>query len=771
MGYQWVAVSMLTGQLICDLNGLVCQNPQQTIGQYESCTATLPIPTAPPGWQLAVTPGASVIWLLVDAPNGSTVPVWGGYVSACTLDHTDNAQLTLATLETYLDCRYTGTRTYTNEDGNLICQDLIDNCVATGPQGGLPIRVNIVGGAGQAQTISWLDQNDTTVYAALQALTALMGGPEWCITGEWQHNPERITPVFNVGTRLGTPQTPGLSPATVFDLPGNLAGFSTLRSFAQGLGANSVMAYSTGSGTVRPQSPYENQPDPLRPTFEYRWSPSQNVLSVPQLTQWAQAALGILASGSVSLTGAVKIKPGDAQQYGLGWQLGDDIGYQIGPVQPATSQPAVVNLFTNPGFEATSGTVVVRTNFVTDPAPAATTSWSAFGSVTRNIVATVTHGSPTSMQVITAGAGAGEGVSARSSQTSTAGASWSGSVWVQAPAGATLYASVRSNSAGTWDAATNFTGTGAWQQVTVNGNVTNATAPAAPILMVRTSTAQAVTFYVTQATLENAPVAGAPFTSTSSPDPDLAAGVSGGNAVLTGAEPVGVGAGTGRAAFQSSAWSVDGAHSLRIVPVPAGGDANAGTFSLGNLTPGVTYTAVAVCHLPAPIPAPSAQSTARTIYYLSASNQVSAQAPNTAGDHVVRLTFTVDGTETGPRLGGDTADVWWDALTIVQGVYTGPPFTGRTPPSTSSTQDTTYAWTGASDASTSTQSTLTTAPPPVPAFPNGLTGVARVIGFTYTIGNTVSMQVILAGGTLLQFDVQQALNLFVANTALTVGTA
>lgn len=343
MGYQWVATEALTGNLICDLNFLQCQQVRQTICQYETVTAQLPIPTAPPGWERAVIEGASAFWLLEDTVTGTT-PIWGGLVTAATRDQTDLVQLTLATFEWYLDQRYTGTRTYTAEDQNLIIQDLVLNVAGQGPQGGVPFQMNVIG-TGQSQTIAYQDQSQQTVYSALRALTALRNGPEWYVSGVWAHNPERILPVFNVGTRVGRAQTPGLGAAVTFDMPGNLVGFQLNRQFSQGYGANSVVAYSSGTGTATPQSPVQNQPDPLRPTYELRWQPTGSNLSIPQLTSWAQQALANLSVGSPTLTLTAKADQAGTPQYGVDWNLGDDVAYQIGgpgrPVVAPDGEPAV----------------------------------------------------------------------------------------------------------------------------------------------------------------------------------------------------------------------------------------------------------------------------------------------------------------------------------------------------------------------------------------------------------------------------------------------
>ncbi|QDZ15774.1 hypothetical protein [Humibacter ginsenosidimutans] len=326
MGYQWVATRLTTGEQICDLNDLVVDEVLDTIGRYEMVNATLPIPTADPDWERATLEGATAYWLLQDYPAGG-VPliIWGGYIVTSQRDETDVVTLTLATFPGYLDARYTGDRTYAATDQNALVTDLITNCVAAGPAGGVPMRVQVVGGAGMLRDHTYLDSDDKTVYQALQDAMNWENGPEWWIGGEWQG--QLINPVLYVGNRLGTPASP--SPEAVFDMPGNCTKFQRVQSFGSGKGANSVMAYASGIGATRLQSPVEYAADPERPTFEYRWSPSSSITDVNTLINYAAAALPNMQNGSRSLTMSAAADQDATPGYCSRWVLGDDVGYDI----------------------------------------------------------------------------------------------------------------------------------------------------------------------------------------------------------------------------------------------------------------------------------------------------------------------------------------------------------------------------------------------------------------------------------------------------------
>ena len=328
MGYQWVATELLTGVQICDLNDLVTDQVLDTIGRYEIVNATLPIPTAPPEWERATMEGATAYYLLADNPGGGQpLIVWCGYIVDAQRDETDSISITLSTYPGYFDARYTGTRTYSQTGQNDIVADLIANCVADGPVGGIPITVEYVtAGAGKLHDQSYADSDDKTVYSALQDMMAWDGGPEWWVGGVWDG--QMLKPVLYVGDRIGSAADAD-GPNATFDLPGNSMSFQQIRSFAQGKGANAVMAYSSGQGDTRPQSPVQTIADPDRPTFEYRWTPSTSILDQDTLTGYAVAAVAAMHNGAQSLTQSAIADQPETPAYRVDWGLGDDVGFDI----------------------------------------------------------------------------------------------------------------------------------------------------------------------------------------------------------------------------------------------------------------------------------------------------------------------------------------------------------------------------------------------------------------------------------------------------------
>lgn len=330
---QWVAVEARTGLQIAELPGLTLTGPLKgTLNRYETATADVPVSpvgTPPPvNWLRATKPGATALVALDD--DGS--PVWGGYITQRTRSTDDAVTLSLASAESYLDRRYVGTVTYTNVGQNAIVADLIARYVVDGAGGlpGIPLRVQ-ASGAGTLRTRSYAIEDDVKVYARLQQLAGVEDGIEFTIGWEWQHSPERLTPVLYVGSRAGTPAPAGLAPAVTFSLPGSVASVELVEDYSDGKGANDVTAVSSGQGDTRPTSgPVRTADYDDRPTYEYRWSPSTSTSDVSTLQAHAREALAILGGGAAAMTLTAAIQ--GAPRLGTDWVIGDDVGYDIDPI-------------------------------------------------------------------------------------------------------------------------------------------------------------------------------------------------------------------------------------------------------------------------------------------------------------------------------------------------------------------------------------------------------------------------------------------------------
>lgn len=327
MTLSWVAVNVNNGQMIADLPELTLRGTFGcTMMRYETQAASLPALSAPPNWRQATRPGA--VWLVCLDDDGTT-PLWGGMVIDRETDHTGQVQLALATPEAYFDRRFVGDRTYTGTAQNLIAKDLVEAYVKTAAMAGIAIRVQVVGGNGTPRDRSYKAVEDKTVYSVLGDLAGVIGGPEWTVG--WENVNNLITPVFYVGNRIGVPAPSGLGPAAQFYLPGSVSSASVKESYTSQLGANRVIAVSSGVDDARPQSSQKSNTTDLRPSFEYRWSPSTSITDTSTLDAHADRALAAMKDGGLGLE--ITANRAEAPKLGRDWSIGDDIGFDL--ISPA----------------------------------------------------------------------------------------------------------------------------------------------------------------------------------------------------------------------------------------------------------------------------------------------------------------------------------------------------------------------------------------------------------------------------------------------------
>jgi len=327
---EWVATAARTGRVIADLPLLSVPQVGAVLGGYTTAQGTLPVGGtgvgAPPeAWLEATLHGGATLVLLDDG-----VPVWGGLVKARRRNSGDVITLSLATLEAYFDGRFVGDKTYTATGQNAIVADLIASYVVDGVTPGLPIRVD-GGTGGTARDRAYTDEQDKTVLSVLTELSSVTGGPEWTIGWEHQSSPERYTPVLFVGDRIGVSPSLGLAPAAMFDLPGCVSFAELVEDFSAGKGATDVMATSTAVADVRPQSPHQLSGDSVRPSVEFRFTPSTSITVVDTLTAHAARVVAAMGEGARALSLTADL--GSAPRLGRDWAMGDDVGYAIGGVE------------------------------------------------------------------------------------------------------------------------------------------------------------------------------------------------------------------------------------------------------------------------------------------------------------------------------------------------------------------------------------------------------------------------------------------------------
>jgi hypothetical protein len=322
MPLSWLSINANNGAVISDLPTLrVDGSLKRTIGRHESQTAILPLDGAPSNWRTA-TRKKSVFLValsepLENEPRGE--PVWGGMVTERTTSHKEGVSLSMVTAEDYLNDRYVGDETYVSVGQNEIVEDLVVKYIATD---GIPIRVVKLPGANPTRDRTYLDKDDKTVYALLDELSGVTGGPEWTIGWEWVDE-RQLGLVLYVGGRIGSAAPAGLGPSSWFHLPGNTTNAELVEGYRRGEGANDVMAVSSGSADARPQSTHHTSTVDGRPRIELRWSPSTSITELDTLEGHAVRALAGLQDGTVALS----ITANRAES--IAFNLGDDVGFDL----------------------------------------------------------------------------------------------------------------------------------------------------------------------------------------------------------------------------------------------------------------------------------------------------------------------------------------------------------------------------------------------------------------------------------------------------------
>ena len=336
---RWLAVSLLNGKILCDLPGVVATNPaRRTMNSVETQDVQFFVDqNTNPDWDFATEGKTSALIAYIEV-GGKPIIQWGGIITKKVVDSSNGlnmATLSLATLEAYLDDRYTGA--YTTDpsgvgatvDQNVIAQILVNNFVVANQ--GIPFNAQIVGAAGSPRFEQYNDFDDKTVLSNLQTLAGLYQGIQF--TAWWSWNPDNtITPTFTVGSRIGKAATAGLAPSVTFD-NSMLTQFSVSKDWSKGQGANDVMAVGNGQGLSRPTGEIVGASFGNRPRVQYRYNPTTSIWDPQTMTQHAQGAFALLANGTTIVT--LKAPMNSGPMFGVDWDLGDDIGYQLsGPAVP-----------------------------------------------------------------------------------------------------------------------------------------------------------------------------------------------------------------------------------------------------------------------------------------------------------------------------------------------------------------------------------------------------------------------------------------------------
>lgn len=328
---QWLAVNLLTGSIVCDLPDVDLVDPlAMTIGQYEQVKVNLHLETKTSAdWLAGTQDGGGVLIAWTGEPE-SRVITWGGIVQQRFRDLGNTVQLGLVTGEALLEGAQVGTYNATGLNQDTILSSLM---AFTAGANKVPITLNQLTPSTNVQTVAYTPSSQTSVYAALQALSAVNGGPEWTMDWVWNLAAGTILPRINYGARVGNPVNAGQQPNVTLEMNDLQAGSGFTEDYSPGHGANDIVAWgSADPAATTTDLPFAQATETDlkgRPLWTYAYQPDQTTSDPAKLATYATAALGQLQDGAQPLAMTIS-NTLVGKRFGVDWFLGDDLGWSLG---------------------------------------------------------------------------------------------------------------------------------------------------------------------------------------------------------------------------------------------------------------------------------------------------------------------------------------------------------------------------------------------------------------------------------------------------------
>lgn len=246
-------------------------------------------------------------------------PAWAGMIMKVRGGSAGTVELACATPEYYLDRRFVGTMAFTQIDQAYILAAFANAANVEG--------INLIVDAlptGVLRDREYFDDEDATYFQRAGELMDVSDGAEWTISPEWRSSTQQSVALrFLVRGHVGSTEPRGpLSTES-----SAVVSYSVTYDYGKGLGANDILAYSSGEGTSRPQSQHLRNAIAIAsgvPRFEHRWSPSSSIKDTAVLNAHAASELARLDGGTVSLevTARWDVEPA---RLGVDLLLGDEV--------------------------------------------------------------------------------------------------------------------------------------------------------------------------------------------------------------------------------------------------------------------------------------------------------------------------------------------------------------------------------------------------------------------------------------------------------------
>lgn len=319
-GFQFLAVSLTSGIVLAEFPDLQVSRLSYRFEETTSGTVMIPWRNIPSNWGEATVPYGTAILLV----RGSTV-LWGGIVAKRerTLQ-SEGLSLTLVTVEHYLDSVYVKDHVYSNRDQCGIVSDLVSSTLKDHR---FILSVKASSSSIRRDRVYEAD-SDKTLLSALQELSNVQNGPEWCTS--WQAGNGVYLPVLTVADRIGS-----ATPVTTFD-ESVMTSFRVLEDYTGGYGANMVWAVGGTTGEDQLRSDVMVTEQSYRPVVEHVIRPSSSITRKETLNGHASAALQQLQDGTNTIDMTLNLmaapivykewEPGDV----VAWSIADDSGRLAG---------------------------------------------------------------------------------------------------------------------------------------------------------------------------------------------------------------------------------------------------------------------------------------------------------------------------------------------------------------------------------------------------------------------------------------------------------
>lgn len=316
-GFQFLSVSLTRGIVLAEFPDLQVSKFSYRFEEKTSETVTIPWRNIPANWNEATIPYGTAIVLV----NGLTV-LWGGIVVKRERGLQDQGlDLTLATVEHYLDSVYVKDHSYSKLDQCEIVEDLVSSTL-------MGHRFTLLTNVSSSRILrdrTYEESSEKTLLSVLQDFSNVQNGPEWCTS--WRAvDGGRYLPVLTVADRIGS-----VTPVSTFD-ESVMTSFKIVEDYTTGYGANMVVAVGSTSDEDQLRSDVMTVDQSYRPVVEHVVRASESITQKETLNAHAMSALQQLQDGTntvgmtLDLMAAPVVyrdwSPGDV----VAWDITDDSG-------------------------------------------------------------------------------------------------------------------------------------------------------------------------------------------------------------------------------------------------------------------------------------------------------------------------------------------------------------------------------------------------------------------------------------------------------------